>query len=185
MFEFIRNVSLATCFIHSDVTVTTNFILPFAQLRRNAGGILLYEQQEGRGIGLLEKLRAYELQDRGFDTVEANLQLGHAVDSRDYALAVAILQSLEVHSIRLMSNNPDKLMAVSSAGICIVERVGADVPASPHSAHYIATKRDKLGHLSNAAAVSPGFESREAEGAFPGKLCSEANGSRAEARANL
>ncbi|MGD0155662.1 MAG: GTP cyclohydrolase II [Terracidiphilus sp.] len=149
------------------------------------GGILLYEQQEGRGIGLLEKLRAYELQDRGFDTVEANLQLGHAIDSRDYALAVAILQSLEVHSIRLMSNNPDKIMAVSSAGIRIVERVGADVPASPHSAHYIATKREKLGHLSNAAAVSPGFESREAEGAFPGKLCSEANGSRAEARANL
>jgi len=111
-------------------------------------GVLLYEHQEGRGIGLIEKLRAYELQDQGLDTIEANLQLGHAIDLRDYALAVKILNFLQIRSLRLMTNNPDKLRAVQSAGIEIVERLTADVASSPHSAKYLATKRDKLGHLS-------------------------------------
>jgi GTP cyclohydrolase II len=112
-------------------------------------GILLYEHQEGRGIGLMEKLRAYELQEQGFDTIEANLRLGHAIDLRDYVLAVSILRSLEIRSLRLMTNNPEKIEAVLSSGIKIVDRLSADVPASPHSAHYLATKRDKLGHLSS------------------------------------
>ena len=110
-------------------------------------GVLLYEHQEGRGIGLMEKLRAYELQDRGLDTIEANLRLGHAVDLRDYALPVEILRFLGIRSLRLMTNNPDKINAVSAAGIEIVERVSADVPDNPHSAHYLATKRNRLGHL--------------------------------------
>jgi GTP cyclohydrolase II len=110
-------------------------------------GVLVYEHQEGRGIGLMEKLRAYELQERGLDTIEANLQLGHAVDLRDYALAVDILRFLEVRSLRLMSNNPEKIRAMQSSGIEIVERLSADVPASTHSARYMATKREKLGHL--------------------------------------
>jgi GTP cyclohydrolase II len=114
-------------------------------------GVLIYEQQEGRGIGLMDKLRAYELQDQGLDTIEANLRLGHEVDARDYVLAVQVLHSLKIRSLRLMSNNPEKLEAVLSAGIQIVERVGADVPINPHSARYLATKRDKLGHLSNPA----------------------------------
>jgi GTP cyclohydrolase II len=114
-------------------------------------GILLYEHQEGRGIGLMEKLRAYELQDQGFDTIDANLRLGHAIDLRDYALAVDILRFLKVRSLRLMTNNPEKIDAVLSSGIEIVERLSADVPSSPHSAHYLATKREKLGHLSNSA----------------------------------
>jgi GTP cyclohydrolase II len=114
-------------------------------------GILLYEHQEGRGIGLMEKLRAYELQDQGFDTIDANLRLGHAIDLRDYALAVDILRFLKVRSLRLMTNNPEKIDAVLSSGIEIVERLSADVPSSPHSAHYLATKREKLGHFSNSA----------------------------------
>jgi GTP cyclohydrolase II len=126
-------------------------------LRAIAGegaGVLVYEQQEGRGIGLMEKLRAYELQDRGFDTVEANLRLGHAVDLRDYALAVAILRLLNIHSLRLISNNPDKIKAVTEAGIHIVERISADVPVNLHSTQYLATKRERLGHLSGVEGGS-------------------------------
>jgi GTP cyclohydrolase II len=119
-------------------------------------GVLLYEHQEGRGIGLMEKLRAYELQDEGLDTIEANLRLGHAIDLRDYALAVGILRFLKVRSVRLVTNNPEKIDAVLSSGIEIVERLSADVPGSPYSAHYLATKREKLGHLSNPTTMSPG-----------------------------
>jgi GTP cyclohydrolase II len=111
-------------------------------------GILLYEHQEGRGIGLMEKLRAYALQDEGLDTIEANLQLGHAVDLRDYQLAVEILHFLKVPSLRLMTNNPDNINAVLNAGITIVDRMSAEVPGSPYSAYYLAIKREKLGHLS-------------------------------------
>jgi GTP cyclohydrolase II len=114
-------------------------------------GILLYEHQEGRGIGLMEKLRAYELQEQGFDTIEANLLLGHAVDLRDYALAVNILRFLEIRSLRLMTNNPEKIAAVQSSGIEIVERLSADVPGSSYSTDYMTTKREKLGHLSSQA----------------------------------
>ena len=102
----------------------------------------------------MEKLRAYELQERGLDTIEANLRLGHAIDLRDYVLAVDILRFLELRSIRLMTNNPEKISAVLSSGIEIVERLSADVPGSAHSAHYLATKREKLGHLSG---VTNGF----------------------------
>lgn len=117
-------------------------------------GILLYEHQEGRGIGLMEKLRAYALQDHGLDTIEANLRLGHAVDSRDYQLAMGILRFLRIPSIRLMTNNPDKVNAVIAAGIEIAELLSADVPSNPHSAHYLAVKREKLGHFSNAIVPS-------------------------------
>src|SRR5580704_13347647 len=110
-------------------------------------GILLYEHQEGRGIGLMEKLRAYALQDQGLDTIEANLQLGHAVDLRDYQLAVQILHFLKVPSLRLMTNNPEKINAVLNAGIEIVDRMSADVPDSPYSSNYLAIKRKKMGHF--------------------------------------
>jgi GTP cyclohydrolase II len=110
-------------------------------------GILIYEQQEGRGIGLLEKLRAYALQDQGCDTVEANLLLGHAIDLRDYALPVEILKFLRISSIRLMTNNPEKLSAFASSGIRIRERLSAGVSPSRHSAQYLRTKREKMGHL--------------------------------------
>jgi GTP cyclohydrolase II len=120
-------------------------------------GVLIYEQQEGRGIGLMEKLRAYALQDEGLDTVEANLRLGHAVDSRDYQLAVQVLHFLKIHSLRLISNNPEKLRAVRGSGIRVVERIAADVPANMHSMTYLNTKRKKLGHFSpTAKEVSAG-----------------------------
>ena len=98
----------------------------------------------------MEKLRAYQLQEHGLDTIEANLQLGHAIDLRDYALSVEVLRFLKIRSLQLMTNNPDKIDAVQTAGIEIVRRVSADVPSNPHSAHYLATKRGNLGHLSEA-----------------------------------
>ncbi|ADV83400.1 GTP cyclohydrolase II [Terriglobus saanensis] len=114
-------------------------------------GILLYEHQEGRGIGLMEKLRAYALQERGLDTIEANLQLGHAADLRDYRLPVEILRFLKIPSIRLMTNNPEKIDAVAAAGIEVIERLSADVPGSPYSEYYLAVKREKMGHISDLA----------------------------------
>jgi GTP cyclohydrolase II len=122
-------------------------------IAEEGSGVLLYEHQEGRGIGLMEKLRAYELQDQGLDTIEANLRLGHPIDLRDYALAIDIFRFLEVRSIRLMTNNPEKIDAVLSSGIEIIERLSADVPSSVHSAYYLATKREKLGHLSGPTTV--------------------------------
>jgi GTP cyclohydrolase II len=127
-------------------------------------GVLVYEYQEGRGIGLMEKLRAYELQDQGLDTIQANLQLGHEIDARDYELPVRILRSLKVQSLRLMTNNPKKIHAVSSSGIEIWERLSADVPLGRHSAHYVATKRLKLGHLSGPVLplhISTGSETQQ------------------------
>ncbi len=126
--------------------------LALRTIAEQGAGVLVYELQEGRGIGLTEKLRAYQLQDQGFDTIEANLRLGHAVDLRNYALSVEVLRFLNIRSLQLMTNNPEKLQAVRSAGIEIARRASADVPANPHSAQYLATKRDKLGHLFNSAA---------------------------------
>jgi GTP cyclohydrolase II len=109
-------------------------------------GILLYLQQEGRGIGLLNKLRAYALQDQGFDTVDANLRLGFAEDERDLELAAAMLRALGVARIRLLTNNPAKVAAFVASGIAVIERVPHAMPANPHNADYLATKRDRQGH---------------------------------------
>lgn len=110
-------------------------------------GLLIYENQEGRGIGLLNKLRAYELQDRGADTVEANQQLGFEADLRGYALAAAILRYLGLTAVRLMSNNPEKIQALERAGVRVTERVPSIVPAIESTEDYLRTKREKLGHL--------------------------------------
>lgn len=110
-------------------------------------GILIYEHQEGRGIGLMEKLRAYALQDAGLDTVEANHSLGHDADLRDFRLPVEILRSLEIRSLRLMTANPAKLQALAAAGLEVVERVSSDVPISRHATRYMAVKREKMGYL--------------------------------------
>ena len=111
------------------------------------GGILLYLRQEGRGIGLANKLRAYALQDRGLDTVDANRRLGFADDERDYAHAAAMLMALGVESVRLLTNNPTKVAGLEEAGIKVIERVAHHMPANPHNADYLATKRKKSGHL--------------------------------------
>jgi GTP cyclohydrolase II len=128
--------------------------LALRTIAEQGAGVLVYEHQEGRGIGLMEKLRAYQLQDQGLDTIEANLRLGHAVDLRDYALSVEVLKFLNIRSLQLMTNNPDKIHAIRSSGIEIAGRVSADVPANPHSARYLAIKRDKLGHLLDLAPDS-------------------------------
>jgi len=119
-------------------------------LRRIAAapsGILLYLPQEGRGIGLMNKLRAYELQDRGMDTVEANEELGFAADSRDYAFSAAALELLGAKRVRLLSNNPDKVQQLEKAGIHVVQRVPCRPRTSRVSRAYLETKRTKLGHL--------------------------------------
>ena len=121
--------------------------LALSTIAGEGAGILIYEQQEGRGIGLMPKLQAYELQDAGLDTVEANEKLGFKADHREFALPAEVLKSLGVSRVRLMSNNPDKVSALERAGIGVVERVPCEVVASTHAAEYLKTKRDKLGHL--------------------------------------
>ncbi len=110
-------------------------------------GALLYLRQEGRGIGLGNKIRAYALQDQGADTVEANHQLGFPADARDYGVAVALLRRLKLRRLRLMTNNPEKLDALRRDGVEIVERVGIERGRNPHNAAYLDTKALKMGHL--------------------------------------
>jgi len=117
------------------------------QIARERSGVLLYLPQEGRGIGLINKLKAYELQDAGLDTVEANRRLGFAADSRDYEFAAEALKALGIRAVRLLSNNPDKVKQLESAGVRVAERVPCRPRTSHHSRSYLRTKKDKLGHL--------------------------------------
>jgi GTP cyclohydrolase II len=121
--------------------------LALSLIASEGAGILIYEQQEGRGIGLMPKLQAYELQDSGLDTVEANERLGFKADQREFGLPAEILKSLGVERVRLLSNNPDKVAALERAGLEVVERVPCEVTPSPHAEEYLRTKREKLGHL--------------------------------------
>lgn len=121
--------------------------LAMERIAKEGRGLLIYLRgHEGRGIGLAQKLGAYQLQDRGMDTVDANRALGHPVDSRDYGVAVAILQQLGFRSVRLMSNNPRKVAALESAGI-EVERSTHEVPAQSHNRRYLQTKHQRMGHF--------------------------------------
>lgn len=110
-------------------------------------GVLLYLPQEGRGIGLANKIRAYALQDKGLDTVDANLALGLPVDHRDYAAAAHVLRSLGLTQVRLLTNNPLKSAALEQHGVHVVERVAIAVPPNPINQHYLRTKADRMGHL--------------------------------------
>ena len=121
--------------------------LALATVAEAGSGIILYELQEGRGIGLMAKLRAYELQDQGRDTVEANEELGFRADHREFEMPAAILHALNVPAIRLMTNNPDKVEAMKAAGIEMVERISAEVPPETTFERYLEVKREKLGHL--------------------------------------
>ena len=116
-------------------------------IAREGRGVLLYLRQEGRGIGLLNKIRAYELQDGGADTVEANERLGFAADQRDYAICLPMLEHVGVHSLRLMTNNPRKVKALTDMGITVAERVPLHTGQNPHNKLYLATKANKLGHM--------------------------------------
>jgi GTP cyclohydrolase II len=121
--------------------------LSLSMIAEEGAGILIYEQQEGRGIGLMAKLQAYELQDEGLDTVEANERLGFKADYRDFTLPAEILKALGVTRVRLLSNNPDKVEALERAGVTVVERVPCEVTPSVHAEEYLKTKKEKLGHL--------------------------------------
>lgn len=121
--------------------------LALAMIAEEGSGVLIYEQQEGRGIGLMAKLQAYELQDAGLDTVEANEKLGFKADQREFALPAEILKSLGVSQVRLLSNNPDKVAALERGGIKVIERVPCEVSPSVHAEDYLKTKKEKLGHL--------------------------------------
>lgn len=121
--------------------------MALSMIADEGAGILIYEQQEGRGIGLMAKLQAYELQDGGLDTVEANERLGFKADHREFALPGEILKTLGVSQVRLLSNNPDKVAALERAGIRVTERVPCEAPENIHAEDYLKTKKDKMGHL--------------------------------------
>ncbi len=119
------------------------------QLAAAGEGVLLYLRQEGRGIGLLEKLRAYNLQDQGYDTVEANLMLGHQADERDYTVAARILEHLQVKSLRLITNNPHKISHLTELGVRIIGRVPVDPTVYADNVNYLFTKVSRMNHLLN------------------------------------
>ncbi len=121
--------------------------LSLRKIAKEPSGIVLYLPQEGRGIGLINKIRAYELQDAGLDTVEANRKLGFAADSRDYEFAAEALKAIGIRSVRLLSNNPDKVQQLEKSGVRVTKRVPCRPPTSHRSRAYLRTKREKLGHL--------------------------------------
>jgi len=121
--------------------------LALDRIAQEGRGLIIYENQEGRGIGLMNKLRAYELQDQGLDTVEANEKLGFEADLRNYALTAAIIKWFGADKVRLLSNNPDKVAALEAAGVHVVERAPIIVPALETTAEYLRIKKEKLGHL--------------------------------------
>ena len=121
--------------------------MALSMIAQAGAGVLLYEMQEGRGIGLMAKLQAYQLQDQGLDTVQANEELGFKADHREFQLPAEVLKALGLKQVRLLSNNPQKVAALESAGIKVVERVSAEVEPHAASERYLNTKKEKLGHL--------------------------------------
>jgi 3,4-dihydroxy 2-butanone 4-phosphate synthase/GTP cyclohydrolase II len=117
------------------------------QVAEDGAGVIVYMRQEGRGIGLAPKIRAYKLQERGYDTVEANLKLGYPADLREYGLGAQILVDLGLRTIRLLTNNPKKVVGLEGYGLEITELVPIRAPSNRHNAQYLRAKREKLGHL--------------------------------------
>jgi GTP cyclohydrolase II len=121
--------------------------MALSMIAQQGAGVLIYEQQEGRGIGLMAKLQAYALQDAGLDTVEANERLGFKADHREFALPAEILKQLGLRQVRLLSNNPEKVAALENGGVQVIERVPCEVNPTPDTEEYLKTKKEKLGHL--------------------------------------
>jgi 3,4-dihydroxy 2-butanone 4-phosphate synthase/GTP cyclohydrolase II len=115
-------------------------------VEQNNNGIILYLNQEGRGIGLMEKIKAYQLQENGIDTVDANIILGHQVDERDYGIAAQILKSLGVTNVKLITNNPHKQTGLQQHGINVKQIIPIEIPTNPHNQYYMKTKKEKMGH---------------------------------------
>src|SRR6266704_4847181 len=130
------------------------FEIAMRAIAEEGRGLLIYEHQEGRGIGLMAKLQAYALQDAGLDTVDANLALGLPADCRDFRLSAAILRELGVKRVRLLSNNPDKAAALKNAGIEVLAQISCEVAATPHSIAYLRTKKERMGHALNLESSS-------------------------------
>jgi GTP cyclohydrolase II len=120
--------------------------LAMSAIADEGSGLVIYEYQEGRGIGLMAKLQAYALQDHGLDTIEANEALGFDVDCRDFSLAVGVLHELEVRQVRLMTNNPKKSEALTKGGIEVIELIACEAPPSPYASSYLRTKKKRMGH---------------------------------------
>jgi len=135
------------------------------QIERAGKGVLLYLDQEGRGIGLVNKLKAYNLQDQGLDTAEANVRLGFKPDLRDYGLGAQMLRDLGVRKMRLLTNNPKKIIGLEGYGLEVVERVAIEMPPTRRNRAYLTTKRDKMGHL---LTLAPAPESRRLKRRPPG-----------------
>ncbi len=129
--------------------------LALRTIAKEGAGVLLYEQQEGRGIGLMSKLQAYALQDEGLDTVEANEQLGFQADYRGFELPAEVLKQMGLTQVRLMTNNPEKVAALEAAGVLVIERISAAVEPQESFEKYLQVKRDKLGHLADESEVEP------------------------------
>ena len=123
------------------------------KIAEHGRGVVIYLRQEGRGIGLLDKLRAYNLQDQGYDTVDANLLLGHQADERDYSIAACILQDLQVRSVRLLTNNPTKILHLEQLGVAISERIALEGTVNAENADYLRTKVQRMHHLLNLASL--------------------------------
>jgi GTP cyclohydrolase II len=120
--------------------------LAMSSIANEGSGLVIYEYQEGRGIGLMAKLQAYALQDRGLDTIEANEALGFDADCRDFSLAVAVLHELKLRQVRLMTNNPQKVEALTKGGIEVIELIACEAPSSSYALSYLRTKKKKMGH---------------------------------------
>ncbi len=129
--------------------------LALRAIANEGAGVLLYEQKEGRGIGLMAKLQAYALQDKGLDTVEANEELGFKADHREFELPAEVLKQMGLTRVRLMTNNPDKIAALEAAGVHVVERISAAVESQESFEKYLQVKRYKLGHLADESEIEP------------------------------
>jgi GTP cyclohydrolase II len=117
-------------------------------------GVIVYLRQEGRGIGLLKKLQAYNLQDEGLDTVEANIRLGYLADEREYSIAAAILNDLDVHTVKLITNNPAKITAIENFGIQVTERIPIEISSNTENESYLRTKVHKMGHILSSLDIA-------------------------------